>query len=66
MTTTSATACLQYRRPIGPVQSFFHVSPTPQLRALMVRKYRALGWEYLMTYKDTRGYGISASRFQGY
>jgi len=58
-------AVIQYRRPIGPCWSFIRVAPTAALRDLLVRKYRALGWEYFTTFKDVNGYGVSAARYAG-
>ena len=52
-------AVIQYRHPIGPCWSFIKVAPTAALRDLLVRKYRALGWEYFTTFKDVNGYFLS-------
>jgi hypothetical protein len=58
-------AVIQYRRPIGPCWSFIKVAPSAQVRALLIRRYRALGWEYFTTFKDVNGYGVSAARYAG-
>jgi hypothetical protein len=58
-------ATIAYRHPIGPCWSFIKVAPTAALRDLLVRKYRALGWEYFTTFKDVNGYGVSAARYAG-
>ena len=59
-------AVIQYRHPIGPCWSFIKGAPTAALRDLLVRKYRARGWEYFTTFKDVNGYGVSAARYAGF
>jgi hypothetical protein len=64
--TKPVLATIAYRHPIGPCWSFIKVAPTAALRDLLVRKYRALGWEYFTTFKDVNGYGVSAARYAGF